>query len=69
MVAVSGGCTLFNPQQALLVGFIGSLCSMATMPILKKLQIDDPTQTIAIHAISSIWGNESKPLNDHFTII
>ncbi|KAJ6223431.1 hypothetical protein RDWZM_001976 [Blomia tropicalis] len=56
MVAVSGGCTLFNPQQALLVGFIGSLCSMATMPILKKLQIDDPTQTIAIHAISSIWG-------------
>lgn len=56
MVAISGGCTLFTSAQAVLVGLVGSVCSLLTVPLLRRAQIDDPVHSIAIHMASSVWG-------------
>lgn len=58
LVSISGGCTQFSSGCAFFVGFFGALLSIATIPILKYLQIDDPMNSIAIHLVSSIWGND-----------
>lgn len=56
LVAISGGCTLYQPWEALLVGYVGSTLAIATVKLLNVLHIDDPTNAIAIHLPASIWA-------------
>ncbi|XP_035211252.1 putative ammonium transporter 3 isoform X2 [Stegodyphus dumicola] len=56
LVAITGGCALFHPWEALIVGAIGSLLANCTVPLLDKLHIDDPVGAIAVHGAGSVWG-------------
>ncbi|XP_054156865.1 putative ammonium transporter 3 [Oppia nitens] len=56
LVSVSAGCTLYQPWESLIIGFIGSLLSIGNIPVLRLMKIDDPINTISIHLIGSIWG-------------
>ncbi len=57
LVSVSSGCTLYQPLESFIIGWIGSSISILSIPLLRVLKIDDPVDTIAIHLSASIWGN------------
>ncbi|CAL1272085.1 unnamed protein product [Larinioides sclopetarius] len=56
LVAITGGCALYHPWEALIVGAVGSLLANCTVPLLDKLHVDDPVGAIAVHGAGSIWG-------------
>ncbi|XP_046595104.1 putative ammonium transporter 3 isoform X1 [Neodiprion lecontei] len=57
LVAVTGGCFLFQAWEALVVGSIGGFIACIAMPALDKLGIDDPVGASAVHVgASGIWG-------------
>ncbi|RWS29085.1 putative ammonium transporter 3-like protein [Leptotrombidium deliense] len=56
MVAISGGCTLFKPWESFVIGTIASSFGISCIYMLQKLQIDDPSNIIAIHLPASIFG-------------
>ncbi|GFQ94499.1 putative ammonium transporter 2 [Trichonephila clavata] len=51
-----GGCALYHPWEALIVGAVGSLLANCTVPLLDKLHVDDPVGAIAVHGAGSVWG-------------
>lgn len=62
LVAISGGCTLYQPWEAMVVGYIGSTLAILTVKLLNVLHIDDPTNAIAIHLPASVWAMISVSL-------
>ncbi|GFU07039.1 putative ammonium transporter 3 [Nephila pilipes] len=56
LVAVTAGCVLYNPWEALLIGSISSLLTNFAMPALDFIHIDDPVGAIPVHLVGSIWG-------------
>ncbi|XP_054709112.1 putative ammonium transporter 3 [Uloborus diversus] len=56
LVAITAGCVLFHPWEALLIGIISSLTTNVAMPTLDKLKIDDPVGAIPVHLVGSVWG-------------
>ncbi|KAM3719847.1 putative ammonium transporter [Dirofilaria immitis] len=56
VVAITAICAVARPWHALLIGAISSTISIAIIPALEFLKIDDPVGIIPIHLTSSIWG-------------
>ncbi|XP_067132638.1 putative ammonium transporter 3 [Centruroides vittatus] len=56
LVSITAGCALYHPWESLVIGTIGSILASLTMPLLDKLQIDDPVGAISVHAVGAIWG-------------
>ncbi|XP_042909380.1 putative ammonium transporter 3 [Parasteatoda tepidariorum] len=56
LVAITAGCALYNPWEALLIGFVSSQLTCIAMPVLDDLKIDDPVGAIPVHLVGSIWG-------------
>ncbi|XP_054711135.1 putative ammonium transporter 3 [Uloborus diversus] len=56
LVSITGGCALYHPWEALIVGAIGSLLANCTVPLLDRLHVDDPVGAIAVHGAGSLWG-------------
>lgn len=49
LVAVTGGCYLYQAWEAIVVGMIGGFITCFTMPLLDKIKIDDPVGASATH--------------------
>lgn len=56
LVAITAGCALYHPWEAVVVGSVGSLLANVAMPVLDWLRVDDPVGAIAVHGVSSVWG-------------
>ncbi|GBL72459.1 Putative ammonium transporter 3 [Araneus ventricosus] len=56
LVAITAGCVLYNPWEALLIGAISSLLTNFAMPALDAIKIDDPVGAIPVHLVGSVWG-------------
>lgn len=56
LVAITAGCALYHPWEAVVVGSVGSLLANVGMPLLDWLRVDDPVGAIAVHGLSSVWG-------------
>ncbi|CAN7980264.1 unnamed protein product, partial [Ixodes pacificus] len=56
LVAITAGCALYHPWEAVVVGSVGSLLANVAMPLLDRLRVDDPVGAIAVHGVSSVWG-------------
>ena len=56
LVSVTAGCHAFSSLSALLVGSVGSLLMVATVPLLGKYKIDDVVGAIPVHLAGGIWG-------------
>ncbi|XP_022248990.1 putative ammonium transporter 3 [Limulus polyphemus] len=56
LVSITGGCALYHPWEALIVGMVGSLLANCMARVLNKLKIDDPVGAISVHGSGSIWG-------------
>ncbi|GFT89578.1 ammonium transporter 1 member 1 [Nephila pilipes] len=56
LVAISGGCTIVRPWEALVIGMVAALLVLFSIPIIDSLHIDDPTNTFAVHGVAGAWG-------------
>ncbi|CAG5130741.1 unnamed protein product, partial [Candidula unifasciata] len=56
MVAICGGCDVFRPWGACIVGLVAGICFNFTSWWVAKLKIDDPVDAVAVHFSGGIWG-------------
>jgi Amt family ammonium transporter len=56
LVAITAGPTLQNHGLSILVGSIGSVLAILTVPILERFKIDDVVGAIPVHLVAGVWG-------------
>lgn len=57
LVAITAGCNLFSPTQAIIIGGIGGILAVFSVIILdQKLRVDDPVGAVSVHLTNGIWG-------------
>lgn len=56
LVAITAGPDLQNHFLAIIVGAIGALLAVFTVPLLDKFKIDDVVGAIPVHLVAGIWG-------------
>ncbi|MBD25853.1 MAG: ammonium transporter [Candidatus Marinimicrobia bacterium] len=56
LVAITAGPDLQNHLIAIIVGSIGAMLAIFTVPLLDKLKIDDVVGAIPVHLVAGIWG-------------
>ncbi|MEM7302958.1 MAG: ammonium transporter [Pseudomonadota bacterium] len=53
-----------SPIMAIIIGGIGGVIVVYTVPLLDKLKIDDVVGAIPVHLIAGIWGTLAVPLTN-----
>ncbi|MEM9732463.1 MAG: ammonium transporter [Pseudomonadota bacterium] len=53
-----------SPIAAILIGAVGGLIVVFTVPLLDKLKIDDVVGAIPVHLFAGIWGTLAVPLTN-----
>ena len=53
-----------SPIMAILIGGIGGVIVVFTVPLLDKLRIDDVVGAIPVHLLAGIWGTMAVPLTN-----
>ncbi|KAA0146874.1 hypothetical protein FNF27_06322 [Cafeteria roenbergensis] len=56
LVAITSGCASVQPWEAVIVGALGSLAALATVPMLERLRIDDSVAVIPVHLVGGAVG-------------
>ncbi|KAG5673240.1 hypothetical protein PVAND_003303 [Polypedilum vanderplanki] len=56
LVAITAGCFLFRAWESIVVGVIGSIFTLVSVPFFDRMEIDDPVGAISVHGIAGIWG-------------
>jgi len=56
LVAVTAPCACIHPYEAVIIGFIGSLCANLANHLLLRFNVDDPVGAIGVHGAAGIWG-------------
>lgn len=56
LVAITAGCDLIAPGEAMIVGAIGGLVVVEGVMLLDRLQIDDPVGAIPVHLFCGVFG-------------
>jgi Amt family ammonium transporter len=56
LVAITAGPDLQNHAIAIVVGAIGAVLAVFTVPLLDKFKIDDVVGAIPVHLVAGIWG-------------
>ncbi len=56
LVAVTGGCPLFTPVEAMLVGAVAAGVMLLLEQVLARLRIDDAVGAVPVHLGGGAWG-------------
>ncbi|WP_299442725.1 ammonium transporter [uncultured Rhodospira sp.] len=56
-----------SPMMAVLIGGIGGVLVVLTVPLLDKLKIDDVVGAIPVHLVCGVWGTLAVPLTNSGT--
>jgi Amt family ammonium transporter len=56
LVAITAGCHVIGPFEAMIVGTIGGVLVVEGVFLLDRLKIDDPVGAIPVHGICGIFG-------------
>ncbi len=64
LVAITAEPLTPSPVWAILIGGIGGLIVVFTVPLLDKLRIDDVVGAIPVHLFAGIWGTMAVPLTN-----
>ncbi|XP_043188394.1 putative ammonium transporter 3 isoform X2 [Amphibalanus amphitrite] len=56
LVAVTAGCALYHTWEAVVVGIVGGMLAVVTMPLVDRLKIDDPVGAVSVHGVGGLWG-------------
>ncbi|MFD2113885.1 ammonium transporter [Thiorhodococcus fuscus] len=63
LVAITAGCAVVEPGNALWIGMVGGLLVFgAEAVLLHGFKIDDPVGAIAVHGFGGVWGTLSLAL-------
>ncbi|KAK7070343.1 Ammonium transmembrane transporter activity protein [Halocaridina rubra] len=49
LVSITAGCALFTTWESLLVGTVGGILAVLSMPLVDSFHIDDPVGAVAVH--------------------
>ena len=61
MVSLCGGCNLYEPWAALIVGALGGIGFIVVHFAMLRLQLDDPLDAVAVHGAGGLVGILSVP--------
>lgn len=53
-----------SPLMAILIGSVGGVIVVFTVPLLDKMRIDDVVGAIPVHLLAGIWGTMAVPLTN-----
>ncbi|CAL8107424.1 unnamed protein product [Orchesella dallaii] len=56
LVSVTGGCAIYRPWEAIVIGAIGGGLACFGIPFFDWLHIDDPVGATSVHGLSAFWG-------------
>ncbi|WP_026986717.1 ammonium transporter [Fodinicurvata fenggangensis] len=56
LVSITAGPDVASPLLAIIIGAIGGIIVIVTVPLLDKLKIDDVVGAIPVHLFAGIWG-------------
>jgi len=56
LVSITAGPDLQDPSISILVGAIGGVLAVLSIPLLDKFKIDDVVGAIPVHLVAGIWG-------------
>ncbi|MFC4351885.1 ammonium transporter [Fodinicurvata halophila] len=56
LVSITAGPDVGSPLLAIIIGAIGGIIVVVTVPLLDKLKIDDVVGAIPVHLFAGIWG-------------
>lgn len=56
LVAITAGCDLFGPREAVLIGAMGGLVVFFGDRALERLKIDDVVGAVSVHFLAGLWG-------------
>mmetsp|Transcript_21587 Transcript_21587/g.68195 ORF Transcript_21587/g.68195 Transcript_21587/m.68195 type:complete len:461 (+) Transcript_21587:123-1505(+) len=57
LVAITAGCNVAEPWEAVIIGFLGGLIYQGTsMLVWKLLKVDDVVDAFAVHGANGLWG-------------
>lgn len=64
LVAITAEPLTPSPLWAIIIGGIGGMIVVFTVPLLDKLKIDDVVGAIPVHLFAGIWGTMAVPLTN-----
>ena len=64
LVAITAEPLTPDPAWAIIIGGIGGVIVVFTVPLLDKLKIDDVVGAIPVHLFAGIWGTMAVPLTN-----
>jgi len=64
LVSITAGPDTPAIWEAILIGAVGGVIVVFTVPLLDKLKIDDVVGAIPVHLIAGIWGTLAVPLTN-----
>lgn len=64
LVAITAEPLTPSPEWSILIGGIGGMIVVFTVPLLDKLHIDDVVGAIPVHLFAGIWGTIAVPLTN-----
>ncbi len=64
LVAITAEPLTPSPLMAIMIGAIGGVIVVFTVPILDRLRIDDVVGAIPVHLFAGIWGTLAVPLTN-----
>ncbi|XP_013397780.1 putative ammonium transporter 3 [Lingula anatina] len=56
LVSITASCAVVRPWEALVIGALGGVITIATVSLMDRIKIDDPVSTFAIHGSAAVWG-------------
>lgn len=56
LVSVTASCAAIRPWEAIIIGAVGAMLTLACGPIMNFLKIDDPVGAFVVHGIGGVWG-------------
>ena len=69
LVAITAEPLAPSPLLAMLIGGVGSLLVVFTVPLLDRLKIDDVVGAIPVHLVSGIWGTLAVCLSTDASVV
>ncbi len=64
LVAITAEPLTPTPLAAIVIGGVGGLIVVLTVPLLDKLRIDDVVGAVPVHLFAGIWGTMAVPLTN-----
>jgi Amt family ammonium transporter len=56
LVAVTAPCAFITPLASIIIGLIGGVVIVVTVPLLERFKVDDPVGAVPVHLFNGIWG-------------